>query len=56
MGTPLPHHVDRLGTDGDPASGHAITAMPATAAAWASGELGADYVDLLADAAQKRPR
>ena len=31
--------------------GHAITAMPATAEAWAAGELGADHVDLLADAA-----
>ena len=31
--------------------GHAVTAMPATAEAWASGELGADHVDLLADAA-----
>jgi hypothetical protein len=31
--------------------GSAILAMPATAEAWASGELGADHVDLLADAA-----
>ena len=31
--------------------GHAITAMPATAEAWAAGEVGADHVDLLADAA-----
>ena len=33
--------------------GHAITAMPSTAQAWAAGELGADHVDLLADAAGK---
>ena len=31
--------------------GHAVAAMPATAAAWAAGELGADHVELLADAA-----
>ena len=31
--------------------GHATTAMPATAAAWAAGEIGADHVELLANAA-----
>ena len=31
--------------------GHATTAMPATTAAWTAGEIGADHVELLADAA-----
>ncbi len=52
MGTPLPDHSVGPGTArGILRRGRAITAMPATAEAWAAGELGADHVDLLADAA-----